>query len=106
MHGLDRLALHPQGFGDFQVDASGLVLHAFFVEEVRQLHFVLEVLGVEIHDLAELLQGPLHEAFLLERFGHMQVRGHGVPHHARLAVEIRQPLHEVHVVGGGANGLL
>ena len=109
LENLVRLGVHlldGQSFGNFQIDSGGAILHAFFVVEVRKFHLVLEVLGVELHDLGEFLEGPLDEALLGEEFRHGEMHLQRVLDHAHLAVHIRQPPAHVQIVRRQARGFL
>ena len=97
---------HGQGLGHFQVDGGGPLLHALLVVEVRQLHLVLEVLGIQLHDLGELLQGPLDEPLAGADVRHLDVDLDGFLDHVGLAVEFRQALGHFHVLRGDPVGLL
>ncbi len=104
--GLPVHVLHGQGLGHLEVDHGGAILHPLLVVEVRQLDLHLQVLGVEVDDLVELFQGALDEPLLLEVLGDLHVDLHGVGGLVHLAVEVRQALGRIDVLGGVADHLL
>ncbi len=103
---LHVLLLQGEGLGHVQVDGRRLLLHPLLVVEVRQLDLVLLVLGVELHDLGELLQGALEKALLGEGLGHLDVDLDRLLDHVRLAVELREALADLQVIRLATVGLL
>ena len=98
--------LDGERFGHLQVDGSGAIFHSLFVIQIRELHLVLEVLGVQLYDLGELFEGPLDESFLGEVLRHGEMHLQGVLDHPHLAIHIRQPLAHIEIIRCKAGGLL